>query len=90
MFLSTGSRSLVAAALGLALGSAALQAGATTFTPPAPVQFDGHYYQVVIANQIGWEAAKAAAAQLYWTRWALRLGALALIVVAVLAVAAVT
>jgi hypothetical protein len=45
------------------LGLAAIQAGATDFTPPAPVQFDGHYYQVVITNQISWEAAKAAAAQ---------------------------
>lgn len=45
------------------LGCTALQAGATTFTPPAPVQFDGHYYQVVIANQVSWEAAKAAAEQ---------------------------
>ena len=60
---SRGHRSFVAAALGLALGSAALQAGATTFTPPAPVQFDGRYYQVVIANKISWEAAKAAAEQ---------------------------
>jgi hypothetical protein len=63
MFLSRGNHSFVAAALGLALGSAALQAGATTFTPPAPVQFDGRYYQVVIANKISWEAAKAAAEQ---------------------------
>lgn len=46
-----------------ALGCAALQARATDFTPPAPAQFDGHYYQVVIANQISWEAAKAAAEQ---------------------------
>ena len=63
MFLSRGNRSFVAAAFGLALGSAALQAGATNFTPPAPVQFDGRYYQVVIANKISWEAAKAAAEQ---------------------------
>jgi hypothetical protein len=40
-----------------------MQAGATNFTPPAPVQFDGHYYQVVIANKISWESAKAAAEQ---------------------------
>jgi hypothetical protein len=45
------------------LGVTSLPAGATTFTPPAPVQFDGHYYQVVIANKISWEAAKAAAEQ---------------------------
>ncbi|HEY7642618.1 MAG TPA: hypothetical protein VH814_22985 [Steroidobacteraceae bacterium] len=45
------------------LGCAALPAGATNFTPPAPVQFDGHYYQVVIANKISWDAAKAAAEQ---------------------------
>jgi hypothetical protein len=63
MFLSRGNRSFVAAALGLALGSAALQAGATTFAPPAPVQFDGRYYQVVIANKISWEAARTAAEQ---------------------------
>lgn len=63
MFLSRGNRSFVAATFGLALGSAALQAGATGFTPPAPVQFDGRYYQVVIANKISWEAAKAAAEQ---------------------------
>lgn len=49
----------VAAALGLS----ALPASATNFTPPAPVQFDGHYYQVVIANKISWDAAKAAAEQ---------------------------
>ena len=30
---------------------------------PQPVQFDGHYYQVVIANKISWEAARAAAEQ---------------------------
>ena len=54
---------LVASALGLAASLVASQAGATTFTPPAPVQFDGHYYQVVIANKISWEAAKAAAEQ---------------------------
>ena len=46
-----------------AIGCAAMQAGATNFTPPAPVQFDGHYYQVVIANKISWETAKAAAEQ---------------------------
>ena len=45
------------------LGVAALEAHATTFTPPQPVQFDGRYYQVVIANKISWEAAKAAAEQ---------------------------
>jgi hypothetical protein len=49
--------------LAAVLACTALQASATTFTPPAPVQFDGHYYQVVIANKIGWEAAKAAAEQ---------------------------
>jgi hypothetical protein len=63
MFLSRGNRSFVAATFGLALGSVALQASATSFTPPAPVQFDGRYYQVVIANKISWEAAKAAAEQ---------------------------
>jgi hypothetical protein len=45
------------------LGCAAMQAQATTFTPPAPVQFDSHYYQVVIANQTSWDAAKTAAEQ---------------------------
>jgi hypothetical protein len=45
------------------LGFTASHATATTFTPPAPVQFDGRYYQVVIANKISWEAAKAAAEQ---------------------------
>ena len=63
MFSLRGNRSFIAAALGLALGCAALQASATNFTPPAPVQFDGRYYQVVIANKISWEAAKAAAEQ---------------------------
>jgi len=56
-------RSLVAAAMGLAAGLLTSHAGATTFTPPAPVQFDGRFYQVVIANRISWEAAKAAAEQ---------------------------
>ena len=55
--------SLIAAAVGTAAGLLTAQAGATGFTPPAPVQFDGHYYQVVIANKISWEAAKAAAEQ---------------------------
>jgi hypothetical protein len=55
--------SLIAAAVGIAVGLVTIQAGATTYPPPAPVQFDGHYYQVVIANKIGWEAAKAAAEQ---------------------------
>jgi hypothetical protein len=55
--------SLVAAAVGIAVSLVAIQAGATNFTPPAPVQFDGHYYQVVIANKISWDAAKTAAEQ---------------------------
>lgn len=45
------------------LGFTAIHAGATDFTPPAPVQFDAHYYQIVIANRISWDAAKAAAEQ---------------------------
>ncbi len=49
--------------LAAALGLAAMQTGATTFTPPAPQLHDGRYYQVVIANKISWEAAKAAAEQ---------------------------
>lgn len=52
-----------ATALVLALGCGAVHAGGTSFTPPAPVQFDGRYYQVVIANKISWEDAKAAAGQ---------------------------
>jgi hypothetical protein len=40
-----------------------VHAGGSSFTPPAPVQFDGRYYQVVIANKISWDAAKAAAEQ---------------------------
>ena len=55
--------SLVAAAVGVAVSLVSIQAAATTFTPPAPVQFDGHYYQVVIANKISWDAAKTAAEQ---------------------------
>lgn len=51
------------AALGLAAGLTASHAGAANFTPPAPVQFDGRYYQVVIANKISWQDAKAAAEQ---------------------------
>jgi hypothetical protein len=54
---------LVAAAVGIAAGLVTGQAGANNFTPPAPVQFDGRYYQVVIANKISWEAAKTAAEQ---------------------------
>jgi hypothetical protein len=46
-----------------ALALATAQAGATNYTPPAPQLYDGHYYQVVIANKISWEAAKAAAEQ---------------------------
>jgi len=56
-------RSLATATLGMTLGCAALQVGATDFQPPAPMQFDGRYYQVVIANRISWEAAKTAAEQ---------------------------
>ena len=56
-------RSSVAAAMGLAAGLLTSHAGATDFTPPAPVQFDGRFYQVVIANRVRWEAAKAAAEQ---------------------------
>jgi hypothetical protein len=56
-------RSSAATALVLALGCGAVQAGGSNFTPPAPVQFDGRYYQVVIANKISWEDAKAAAEQ---------------------------
>jgi|GEM_PF-2550475 hypothetical protein len=63
MSLTKLSPSFVATSLGIALGCAALQAGATNFTPPAPVQFAGRYYQVVIANSISWDAAKAAAEQ---------------------------
>ena len=48
---SRANRSLVAAAMGLAAGLLTSHAGATTFTPPAPVQFDGRFYQVVIANR---------------------------------------
>jgi hypothetical protein len=59
MFLTRGTRCFVAAALGLA----ALDATATNFTQPAPVSFDGRYYQVVIANKISWDAARAAAEQ---------------------------
>ena len=38
------------------------QAGANNLPPPPParVQFDGHYYQVVFGNKISWEAAKVA------------------------------
>jgi hypothetical protein len=49
--------------LAAALGLAALEAGATTYPTPAPALHDGRYYQVVIANKISWEAAKAAAEQ---------------------------
>ena len=55
--------SLGAAAVGVAVSLVSIQAGATNFTAPAPVQFDGHYYQVVIANKISWDVAKAAAEQ---------------------------
>ena len=37
---------------------------ATNPPAPQPVQFDGRYYQVVIANNITWQAAKTAAEQL--------------------------
>jgi hypothetical protein len=60
---STAVPILVAGALGLAAGLMTSNAGANNFTPPEPVQFDGHYYQVVIANKISWDAAKAAAEQ---------------------------
>lgn len=61
MSLTSFDRSFITATLGLGAAFVAFGAGATTFTPPAPVQFDGHYYQVVIANKISWDAAKAAA-----------------------------
>lgn len=53
----------ISSSIAAVLGVTALQAGANNFTPPAPVQFDGHYYQVVIANKISWEAARTAAEQ---------------------------
>jgi hypothetical protein len=45
------------------LGCVATQASANNFPPSDPVQFDGHYYQVVPAYKISWEAAKAGAEQ---------------------------
>src|SRR4249919_1924290 len=59
MFTRKGFHSLVAAALTLA----AMKTWATSPPPPQPVQFDGRYYQVVIANKITWQAAKTAAEQ---------------------------
>ena len=59
MFKRRGFHSLVAAALALA----AMKTWATSPPPPQPVQFDGRYYQVVIANKITWQAAKLAAEQ---------------------------
>src|SRR5262245_26967468 len=53
--------------LTLVLGLIATQAQAHRSPPPPPppppkqVLFDGHYYQVVIANRVSWESAKAAA-----------------------------
>ena len=44
-----------------AIGLAAIGAHATSVAAPAPVLHDGRYYQVVIAQGISWEAAKAAA-----------------------------
>ncbi|HKS58790.1 MAG TPA: hypothetical protein VJS12_26095 [Steroidobacteraceae bacterium] len=46
-----------------ALGCASLQASANTFPPQEPVQFDGHYYQVIPAWKISWEASKTGAEQ---------------------------
>jgi hypothetical protein len=60
MFTRTrGFHSLATATLALA----AMKTWATTPPPPQPVQFDGRYYQVVIANKITWQAAKLAAEQ---------------------------
>jgi len=53
----------VACFIAAVLGLAATQASANTFPPSTPVLFDGHYYQVVPANKISWEAAKAGAEQ---------------------------
>lgn len=49
-----------------ALALTTMPAGANHPPPPPParVLFDGHYYQVVIANKISWEAAKVAAGEL--------------------------
>ncbi|HEY4368344.1 MAG TPA: hypothetical protein VGN07_14005 [Steroidobacteraceae bacterium] len=47
----------------LALMCGVVGANATTPTPPVPQQYDGRYYQVVIANKITWDAAKSAAEQ---------------------------
>jgi hypothetical protein len=50
-------RSLIAVAIAVA----ALDAGAADVPSTGPVQFDGHYYEVVVSKKISWEAAKAAA-----------------------------
>ena len=42
-------RSFIAATVGLGAAFAAFHASAADFAQPAPVQFDGRYYQVVIA-----------------------------------------
>jgi len=52
--------SVIAAAL--ALTAIAAQANNLP-APPGSVQFDGHYYEIVVANKISWEDAKAAAEQ---------------------------
>jgi hypothetical protein len=59
MFKRRGFHSVAAAALTLV----ATKTWATTPPPPQPVEFDGRFYQVVIANKITWQAAKAAAEQ---------------------------
>jgi len=62
MHLRTGTRGVISAAFALT-AITALANNPPSPPPPGPVQFDGRYYEIVVANKISWEEAKAAAEQ---------------------------
>lgn len=59
--MSTGTIIRHAAATIAVLASSSSIAGDPGPAQPAPVEFGGHYYQVVLAPKVSWEQAKAAA-----------------------------
>jgi hypothetical protein len=61
MYCRRSTLSVIAAAL--ALTAIAAEANNPPPPPPGAVQFDGHYYEIVVANKISWEDARAAAEQ---------------------------
>src|SRR5262245_31433890 len=63
MYCTRSTRSVIAAALALTAIAAQANNPPQLPPPPGPVQFDGRYYEIVVANKISWEDAKAAAEQ---------------------------